>query len=97
MLLISMVAAVTATPAASLPLRPMHQPLPANQQECENATTYQADQGIPRARARRLDELPPGRLELTVMRSFNGCPMPAVLRDGIGGNPEGQREEANRR
>ena len=35
-------------------------------------------------RAERLIELPPGRLELTVLREFDGCPIPAVLREGIG-------------
>ena len=36
-------------------------------------------------RAERLVDLPPGRLELTVQREFDGCPIPAVLREGIGG------------
>jgi hypothetical protein len=36
-------------------------------------------------RAERLIELPPGRLELTVLREFDGCPIPAVLREGVGG------------
>ena len=36
-------------------------------------------------RAERLIELPPGRLELTVLREFDGCPIPAVIREGIGG------------
>ena len=85
MLLTILLAAVSATPAASLPLRPMHQPVPANQSECPNARTYQAEDGISRPRAWRLDELPPGRLELTVLRQVNGCPIPAVLREGIGG------------
>lgn len=34
---------------------------------------------------RRLGDLPPGRLELTVYREVDGCPIPAVLREGIGG------------
>jgi hypothetical protein len=33
----------------------------------------------------RLIELPPGRLELAVHREVDGCPIPAVLREGIGG------------
>lgn len=40
-----------------------------------------------RARYRRLDQLPPGRLELTVLRSVGGCPEPVVLREGIGAAP----------
>jgi hypothetical protein len=35
-------------------------------------------------RPQRLDQLPPGRLELTVMREVDGCPIPAVVREGIG-------------
>ena len=35
----------------------------------------------------RLDELPPGRLELTVMRMVDGCPQPAVIRENIGPSP----------
>ena len=42
----------------------------------------QQRQGV---RAERLIDLPPGRLELTVQRMFDGCPIPAVLREGIGG------------
>ena len=38
--------------------------------------------------ARRLDQLPPGRLELTVLREVGNCPEPVVLREGIGGNPD---------
>jgi hypothetical protein len=38
--------------------------------------------------ARRLDQLPPGRLELTVLRAMGNCPEPVVLREGIGGNPD---------
>lgn len=35
-------------------------------------------------RPQRLDELPPGRLELTVMRELDNCPIPVVIREGIG-------------
>ena len=35
-------------------------------------------------RPERLIDLPPGRLELTVVREIDGCPLPAVLREGIG-------------
>ena len=59
-------------------------PLPVKMRECPSATVHMADQPN-RAVARRLDELPPGRLELTVLREVNGCPIPAVLREGIGG------------
>ena len=59
-------------------------------EECPNARVRQADRVVG-ARARRLDELPPGRLELTVLRQLDGCAIPAVVRENIGGNPEADR------
>jgi len=50
-------------------------------------TMHQAD-GDTRSAARRLDQLPPGRLELTVLRRMGTCPEPVVLGEGIGGNPD---------
>ena len=41
-----------------------------------------------RAEARRLDQLPSGRLELTVLQGVGECLHPVVLREGIGGNPD---------
>ena len=73
-----------AAPAVS-PLQPGAR-TPLND-KCPQARSWFA--GEPRgAQARRLDQLPPGRLELTVLREVDGCPIPAVLRDGIGGPPE---------
>lgn len=34
--------------------------------------------------ARRLDQLPPGRLDLAVMRQVDGCPQPVTVREGYG-------------
>jgi hypothetical protein len=34
--------------------------------------------------ARRLDQLPPGRLDLAVMREVGGCPQPVTIREGYG-------------
>lgn len=45
--------------------------------------------------ARRLDQLPSGRLELAVMREVDGCVIPAVVREGIGGSAA--PEEGGRR
>ena len=60
--------------------------------KCPNATVRQA--GIPGWVApQRLDQLPPGRLELTVLREIDRCPIPAVLREGIGGNPAAAEPE----
>ena len=33
---------------------------------------------------RRLDQLRQGNLSLTVMREVNGCPQPAIIREGYG-------------
>ena len=41
-----------------------------------------------KAEAKKLTELPPGQLVLTVFRrDKNGCPVPLVVREGIGGQP----------
>jgi hypothetical protein len=39
------------------------------------------------AEARRLGELPPGNLELAVVREEGGCITPVIVRYGIGGAP----------
>ena len=73
-----------ALPAASAPapeLTPSKSALSGS--KCPQATLRHAGEGEP-LRPRRLDELPAGRLELTVMREVDGCPIPAVLQDGIG-------------
>jgi hypothetical protein len=36
-------------------------------------------------REQRLDQLPPGDLNLAVDRQFNGCHQPLVIRENIGG------------
>jgi len=36
-------------------------------------------------REQRLDQLPPGDLNLAVDRQFNGCHQPVVIRENIGG------------
>ena len=59
-------------------------------EDCPNARVRQADR-VAGAQARRLDQLPPGRLELTVLRQLDGCAIPAVVRENIGGNPEADR------
>lgn len=37
-------------------------------------------------RPQRLDELPPGRLEHSVFRQVDGCPIPAVVREQFDGD-----------
>ena len=74
-------AAVPATPAPALELSPSKSALSGS--KCPQATVRQAGEGEP-LRPRRLDELPAGSLELTVMREVDGCPIPAVVQEGIG-------------
>jgi hypothetical protein len=52
---------------------------------CPELSPRIADERSHGARARRLDELPPGRLELAVLREIDGCAIPAVVHEGIGG------------
>lgn len=37
--------------------------------------------------SKRLGELPPGQVVLTVYRSENGCPKPVVVRQNVGSSP----------
>ena len=55
--------------------------------ECAGPTVHMADRKGQGARARRLDELPPGRLEFAVFREVDGCPIPAVVHENIGRAP----------
>jgi len=88
-------ALLAAAPAsASAPLQPTSRLAPDS--KCPSATSYFAN-GSDGAQARRLDQLPPGRLELTVLREVQGCPIPAVLRDGIGGRPTAEPARSERR
>jgi hypothetical protein len=74
-------------------LAPPHSPA----KDCPRTTLRYAAENGP-ARPRRLIELPPGRLELAVMRQINGCPIPAVVREGIGGHPaRAEKPEPSRR
>jgi hypothetical protein len=62
--------------------------------DCPNPATRHADEDGRGARARRLDELPPGRLEYAVFREVGGCAIPAVVHENVGrANPpeEGRR------
>ena len=74
-----------AAPAPEAGLRPLVRP-DAGPKHCPRATLRYAEENGPSG-PRRLIELPAGRLELAVMREFDGCPIPAVVREGFGGNP----------
>ena len=79
---IQLLPAAPAAPTAQPELRPSVGGVGAGP-KCPRATVHQATQGdVPRPR--RFNELPAGRLELAVLREFDGCPIPAVLQEGIG-------------
>ena len=61
-------------------------------EKCLNPTVRQAEEQAGN-RARRLDELPPGRLEFAVLREVDGCVIPAVVQENIGGNSQPERDE----
>ena len=85
MLLTILLAALqaAAAPAPEAGMRPLMRIAPDSSEKCPEATLRHAEENIAR-RPRRLIELPPGRLELAVMRQVDGCPIPAVIREGIG-------------
>ncbi len=77
-------------PSVAPPTSP-RQSVAATRQECPDAKLQMAQRTV-RVAPQRLIDLPPGRLELTVMRQVDGCPIPAVLREGLGqpGDPDGR-------
>ena len=50
--------------------------------KCTRPDAYQAQRGQP-ANPRRLDQLPPGNLELAVWRHLAGCQQPAIVRRDV--------------
>ena len=61
--------------------------MPNGREKCADLRPRYAGQG--EAAVRRLDELPPGQLELTVHRTVDGCPIPAVVRENIAPQADG--------
>lgn len=51
---------------------------------CQNNQLHSADRSSPDAQLKRLDELPPANLVLTVLRTEDGCSTPVIVRYGIG-------------
>jgi hypothetical protein len=78
---------LAALPLASLPSMPVPDD-PAGAQSgtrtarCFNAKPQQADFG--NTKGKKLGELPPANLYLTVVREINRCQIPVVIRYGIG-------------
>lgn len=71
---------VERSPASLLPLRPLAE------RDCPS-TSHMAREVVIDAAPRKLGELPPGQLEYAVLRQIAGCPIPAVIRSGIGSRP----------
>ena len=51
---------------------------------CQNSQPHLADSPSTKASLKRLDELPPANLVLTVLRTEDGCSAPVIVRYGIG-------------
>ena len=60
---------------------------------CENPRVQQADDRA-KGEAKRLGELPPGDLVLTVMRGTGNCFRPVIVRRGIGAAGEEPETQA---
>lgn len=58
---------------------------PKSAKVCRRHDLQQVTRGVdPPPPARRLDQLPPGNLELTVQREVDGCIEPVIIRYGVG-------------
>jgi NaMN:DMB phosphoribosyltransferase len=94
MLLTILLAAALAAPPPAAPGE-FQAPMPgASARMCPTAT-HQAEGG--RALVRRLDRLPPGRLELAVLRGVGRCMAPVIVREGIGAVADPDGREPGRR
>jgi hypothetical protein len=51
---------------------------------CQSSELHSVDSPSPEAQLKRLDELPPANLVLTVLRTEDGCSAPVIVRYGIG-------------
>jgi hypothetical protein len=85
-LLLSLSAAAVVPPASpptpwATPILPVSAAKPAKCIRPNPILAQRPGEALPN---RRLDELPPGRLELAVVREVERCPIPAVLRENIG-------------
>ena len=84
-MIVPLLLALSTVPAAAQPAPA--QPLQADRSErkaCPDMGPRIATLLRKGVRPQRLDELPPGRLELSVFRMVDGCPIPAVVRERVG-------------
>ena len=82
-------------PAASTGEQPVPAPAPAATAPSQSAEICPRDllreASAAPARARRLGELPPGDLQLTVIRRVGECHEPVIIRQGFGAVAEERR------
>ncbi len=64
--------------------------LEADGRQCPDSRPRLADQHDRPGQARRLGDLPPGQLELAVLRKVDGCAIPAIVREGLGAGPQAE-------
>lgn len=76
LLIVTAALVATAAPAADYKAPPKH---------CPGAIHPADSPG--KLSIKRLGELPPGQLVLTVYRDENGCPKPVIVRQNIGSQP----------
>jgi hypothetical protein len=63
-----------------------------SERDCPTSQVHHADRrGGEGLRVNRLGELPPGNLELTVMREVDGCQEPVIVRQGFGAKRKERR------
>jgi hypothetical protein len=74
--------AVAPAPAPA-PALPQSQGFGSASAACVNPNVHQAE-GRGTAEAKRLGELPPANLYLSVMREVDGCNMPVIVNYGVG-------------
>ncbi len=60
--------------------------------KCLNPSVRQAEEQAGN-RARRLDQLPPGRLEFAVLREVGGCVIRAMVHENVGGSSQPEADE----
>ena len=77
---------ILAAAALALPATLIAAPPKSSETDCRIKPRYVKSGS--KAQLRKLDELPPGQLVLTVFRrDEKGCPIPLVVREGIGAQP----------
>lgn len=75
--------------AASEPAKPAPKKVIVSRQLCAPNTPTLAQDGVADGtrvrRLRKLGEMPPAKQQLTVIRTVDGCSVPTVVRENIGG------------